>query len=435
MKRKINTHNLPFKPSKWPFFYGWFIIFAAMVGTVASVPGQTFGVSAFTEHIIDALDINRTLLSAAYLFGTIGSAFLLTWGGKLYDKVGARLTALAAASGLGLILLYLSGIDTVSAKLGAVFGEDIKPWTTFAAITFGFLLLRFCGQGMLTMTSRNMLMKWFDHRRGLANGIMGSVVALTFSGTPFVFDAAISSFGWQASWMLMGIIVLGIICTFIIIFFRDNPEACDLLPDNGKGAKPGDPKHDPDQDYTLPQARKTPAFWVYNLSVAIHALYFTAFTFHIVSIFEQVGIGKTKAFAIFIPASAIAVVARITSGWISDHIPLRLILFTFMTGVAISMGGVMLLATPVGYYMIILGNGIAGAVFGLLSTITWPRLFGRTHLGAISGFHMSWVVAFSALGPFLFGLSLKYLDSYLTAIAACLGVLFILFLRALKLEA
>ena len=47
---------------------------------------------------------------------------------------------------------------------------------------------------------------------------------------------------------------------------------------------------------------------------------------------------------------------------------------------------------------------------------------------------MSWVVAFSAVGPFLFGLSFTYLDNYMTAILASLGVLTGLFIATLKLK-
>lgn len=429
-----NSNLFPFNPGKWPFFYGWFIIIAATVGIIGSVPGQTFGISAFTEHLIEALSINRTMLSLAYLIGTIGGAFLLTWGGKVYDLIGARRTALIAAGGLGIILLYLSQVDNISSYLAGLVGQEARPAAAFIAITFGFLVLRFSGQGMLTMTSRNMLMKWFDHKRGFANGIMGAFVALAFSGTPYFFDRMITSFGWRTSWFLMGVIVLCGLLLFIAVFFRDNPEACGLQPDGGAPPKPGDPQHDPAQDYTLKEARKTLRFWVFNLTIALHAFFFTSFTFHVVSLFEQAGIDKTRAFAIFMPASLIAVTARVFCGWISDHIPLKHLLFVLIGGMAISMSGFLLLSFGAGYYMIILGNGISGGVFGLLATVTWPRYFGRTHLGAISGFHMSWVVAFSAVGPFLFGLSFSQLGSYITAILASLIFLGGLFAAALNLK-
>jgi MFS family permease len=52
------------------------------------------------------------------------------------------------------------------------------------------------------------------------------------------------------------------------------------------------------------------------------------------------------------------------------------------------------------------GNGgvIDGAVFA--------NVYGRQHQGAINGFVFTFIVAGSALGPILFGLSYDYLGSY-----------------------
>ena len=45
---------------------------------------------------------------------------------------------------------------------------------------------------------------------------------------------------------------------------------------------------------------------------------------------------------------------------------------------------------------------------GVLTNVSWPRFFGLTHLGAISGFAMSLNVAGSALGPAIFSLAERY---------------------------
>ncbi|MFO7822236.1 MAG: hypothetical protein R6V56_09325 [Lentisphaeria bacterium] len=96
--------------------------------------------------------------------------------------------------------------------------------------------------------------------------------------------------------------------------------------------------------------------------------------------------------------------------------------------------GMLLLESTAGYLMVIAGNGIAGGTFGLLMTVTWPRFYGRKHLGAISGFHMSWVVAFSAVGPSFFGIFFAFIHSYKPAVGLCLIVLGGLFYLALRTE-
>ena len=68
--------------STFPFFYGYIIIFSGTIGVLMSAPGQTIGISVFTDFLIDALGITRDSLSLAYLIGTMSSSFLLTRAGK-----------------------------------------------------------------------------------------------------------------------------------------------------------------------------------------------------------------------------------------------------------------------------------------------------------------------------------------------------------------
>ncbi|HCE06906.1 MAG TPA: hypothetical protein DEQ62_11315, partial [Verrucomicrobiales bacterium] len=57
-KTTLNTQGLwgvrtPFAPSACPFFYGWVIVFAATIGTIASIPGQTMGFTVFTDVLME----------------------------------------------------------------------------------------------------------------------------------------------------------------------------------------------------------------------------------------------------------------------------------------------------------------------------------------------------------------------------------------------
>jgi MFS family permease len=60
----------------------------------------------------------------------------------------------------------------------------------------------------------------------------------------------------------------------------------------------------------------------------------------------------------------------------------------------------------------IFGLGLSQGMMGITSAITWPRLFGLTHLGAITGFALALNVAGSAVGPFTYSLTLDLFGSY-----------------------
>ena len=111
IKQKLN--NFPFNPAKVPFFYGWVILVVATIGVLVSAPGQTMGVSTFTDYLLGNIGISRDQISTAYMFGTIASSFILTYAGKLYDKYGARWISMVTSLVMAAVLVLLSQSDRI----------------------------------------------------------------------------------------------------------------------------------------------------------------------------------------------------------------------------------------------------------------------------------------------------------------------------------
>lgn len=425
--------NIPFSPSKTRFYYGWVVLFAGTIGVLASIPGQTMGVSVFTDHLIADLEISRVQISLAYLIGTTLSGIFITYAGILYDKMGARVIAMGAGFLLGIMLIYLTKINVISISLVKIFHPEDKSAVTIILLIFGFFGIRFFGQGVLTMTSRNMVMKWFDKRRGFANALLGVFTALGFSISPKILKGMIDSYQWKETWVILAIIVgLGFVA-FSFIFFRDNPSDAGLIAD-GKVIKENKKKFKstPDKDYTLKEAIRTYSFWLFNLNLTMFALFVTALTFHLESVFHYAGYDSETAVSVFIPISLVAVSFSFIGSWLSDYTRLKYFLILSFGGMLIGMIGFILLKTPYGIPMLIAGNGITQGMFGILMSITWPRFFGLKNLGSISGFVMSFTVMGSALGPFIFSLSEKYTSSYIPIVVILSIITFSLFLLSFR---
>ncbi len=433
MKEIRLSPSRPFDPARFPFFYGWAIIFVGIIGMLMSVPGQTMGVSVFTESLLTDLVLNREQLSLSYGIGTIISSFLLTGVGKLYDKHGARIIAMIGGMGLAVTLVFLTFIPGITAFFTGIW-HNVSPviWT-LPLITIGFFGIRFFGQGVITMVSRNMVMKWFDWHRGLANGFLGMAVSVGFSSSPILLNYLIGLYEWRNTWLILAAIAGSFFVIFVWLFFRDNPQESGLIPD-GKPhqSKSNQPATHPKQDFNLAEVKKMRVFWVFNLSVAMFALYFTAMTFHIESIFKMAGMDKEMAFSIFLPGSVIALVLHLVGSTLSDYTKLKYFLYFLILGYLISMSGIVLLGDyDYAYYLVIIGHGLANGMFGILSAVTWPRFFGNKHLGAITGFNMTWVVAASAVGPFFFALLKNIQGNYdipvLILAVACIVLFFFSF--------
>ncbi len=421
--------QIPFNPARWPFFYGWMVLFWGVVGVLLSVPGQTTGVSAFIEPLIHDLGIDRFDLSVAYMIGTFSSSFLITPAGKLFDRVGARWMGGGACLLLGVVLLALSQTDHIAAALAAVFPGRHALMALLALL---FFALRFSGQGVLTMSSRNMIMKWFEHHRGLASGVSGAAITLGFSQAPALFSGIIVQRDWTGTWGLLGVLLIVLFAPLLLLFFRDNPEASGLIPDGRKhAAKNG--AEAPRKQFTLPEARRTLPFWIFSIAMALQALVMTAVTFHVESIFTQAGMTGADGFAIFPPSAYVGIATTLIGGWICDRVQLRWLLALMLAAMALNLVGLTRLAPGWPIAVIIAGNGVASGLFGLLMSVTWPRYYGREHLGAISGLCMTFMVIFSAVGPAIYGGFMKWFGGYtpahLLCLAAALG-LFALSFRA-----
>jgi len=107
-----------------------------------------------------------------------------------------------------------------------------------------------------------------------------------------------------------------------------------------------------------------------------------------------------------------------------------------MLGMLTTSTGLFWLGThPAHYWLVITGNGISWGMYVLLVAVTWPRFYGLKHLGAISGYALSWMVIGSSLGPYLFSLSYEITGSYDTIAIVVFCIALILFTMSLKVNA
>ena len=302
-------------------------------------------------------------------------------------------------------------------------------------LIIGFFALRFCGQGVLTMVSRNMIAKWFVRKRGLVVGITGIFISFGFSTSPKLLDVLIGKVGWRMTWILCALVAGFLFSIIVFIFYRDNPEECGLVPDGSLSNKKEKSIHSVKKQFTLAEARKNFAFWIFSLSLAMCALYITAVTFHIASVFASAGLSSKEAFMIFIPSSFISIAVRLLGGWISDKIKLKYLLSAFILGMIISISGMILLdGGKIPLWSLVFGNGMMSGLFALVLSIAWPTYFGRKNLGAISGLNMTIIIFFSAIGPWIFSQSLALSNSYRPAGYVCLSAVLILFILSFKAD-
>lgn len=433
LSRFLTTHSplipvtWPFDPKRSPIYYGWVVWVFSTLGFLFSIPGQTMGMAVFTDPFIEVLGLSRTELSMAYLFGTVGSSFFLTRAGRWYDQLGGRVMIAVASFALGVMVLYLSFVDRLADLLGG------HTAVTFVLILLGFFGVRFFGQGVLTSCSRNVLLLWFVRRRGLVSGVRSVVTSFGFSVAPLFLALLIAVLDWRGSLWFMAVVVGLIFALLALVFVRDNPASCGLVADGGLAEDaPAAPAEAPSK--TLQEARRSPVFWIYALSLGMHALFGTALTFHVVAIFAEAGLGRDVAFGYFFPAAVFSTAANLLASYLVDRMALKpflvIMLIAFVTGAV----GLIHLDEGWGYWVLAAGFGAGGGLWGVTSNLAFIRFFGPLHLGEVSGFNTSISVFASAIGPAAFSLAVDYLGSYTAAAKICLAMLLLLLVAAILIR-
>jgi len=465
--------DFPFRPAALPFFYGWVVLGATTLGVLCSIPGQTMGVSVFTNPLLEATGLSRVAFSNAYLVGTVASGLALTAGGAWLDRFGVRRTVLAACLGLAATLGFLSAIDVAGARLAAALGGVAREPVTWTLLAVGFTALRFTGQGMLTLASRTTLARWFVRRRGLVSALSGAFVNFGFAAAPLGLHAWITAAGWRGAWQGMALVVgvgMGLVGWLL---YRHDPEECGLRPDGDAGpavdvgageavkraagadaedageavkraagadaedareavkragrapdagrepesTSPSgreisvDPTADP-RDFTRAEALRTAAFWLVTLGVASHAMVGTGLTFHIVDLGLEAGLTEARAVAIFLPIALISVPTAFAAGAALDRWPVPRLMLAMMLSEIAMYAGMAYWADPAARALAIAGWGLSSGCFGPLTIAALPAYFGRRHLGAIQGAQMTALVLASAFGPALLAAGRDAFGSY-----------------------
>jgi len=414
-KQNIIGKNKSFlKIANFPFYYGWVILFIGSIGVLSSIPGQTMGVSVFTDYYISNLGISRVEISTAYMIGTLGSSLLISYAGIFFDRYGARIVAAIATIFLGLFILIFGFSPEIVLFFTNIFNVS-HFIIVFIVITIGFFGIRFFGQGVLTLVSKGIVAKWFGPRRGFAVGIMGLITAFGFSFAPQPLNSMINNLGWNKSLIMIALFLLVIFLPLVLIFYRAEPNKYGIEVEQGMKSKNLENKNrvmDAKIQKTVAEAKKEPLYWVILFSLGFWSLFNTAFTFHVVSIFGEIGISADQAVKIFLPISIISVCSRFLGSYLSDRIQIKYIYIAYVSSLILSSLSILLISFPIAKILIIISFGIGGGLYGMLNIVTWPKLYGRKHYGAISGFSMSIGVASSAIGPWLFSLANKFTNSY-----------------------
>ena len=364
----------------------------------ASGPGQSHTFSVFLLPISEDLGISRTSVSSAYAFATLVAAFGLPHVGRLVDRHGVR----AVLTGVGI------AFGAAAVAFGAVSG--------FVVLTLGFAALRFFGQGSLMLCAGNLASQWFDRRRGLALSLTMLGFSVSVAVHPPLAQWLTDALGWRMAWVVMGVATWLLLLLPVLLLVFDRPEVLGLRPDGSAGdtarARLEPPRDDAVVGLSLPEARRTGAFWIILASNCSFSALVTAMFFHQVSVFEAQGLDATTAASVFSISAAAMVVTTPLVGMLLDRYSTKPLYATALLSVSVALVAMSVVRDLSSAIVFSVLFGVANAAMHAHFTFVWPRFFGRRHLGSIQGVAQMGAVIGASVGPIPLGLGYDYLGGY-----------------------
>jgi MFS family permease len=316
-------------------------------------------------------------------------------------------------------------IVTALGLIAAGFLASLSMHAYWQLIALWGVVLGF-GTGLTAMVlAATVASRWFTARRGLATGLLSASSATG----QLVFLPAIAAlsehFGWRAS--LIGICGMLAVTAFAVVLLMRNYPADVDLPPYGETAIVAPPAKVPGLGslvttplLALKEASREPVFWVlfatfFICGASTNGLIQT----HFVTLCADYGIAAVSAAGLLAVIGVFDMVGTIGSGWLSDRVDNRWLLFMYY-----GLRGLSLLYLPFTTFTFY-GLSLFAVFYGLDWVATVPptvkltaERFGRDKAGLVFG----WIfcghqlgAATAALGA---GLTRTTLNTYLPAFFA-----------------
>ena len=184
-----------------------FRVLIASVALLLIGGGATFVVVVGLKPIAQEFGWPRSVPSLAFSLQFIGAGLGGITMGHLLDRIGMGKPALLGALSIGTGAIA-AGHITAAWQLHLIYG----------------VLIGFFGLGSLAAPLMANITKWYEHRRGMAVGIVASGQSLAGIVWPPIFGHAQDSIGWRGAFFWFGIFALAVMVPLSLIV-RARPPA------------------------------------------------------------------------------------------------------------------------------------------------------------------------------------------------------------------
>lgn len=396
-----------------PFFYGWYIVFAAFVVMTISAGFGFYNLSVYLEAFVDerGFSVGYTSGATAAFFVSSGVAGLGV--GWLIERYDPRWTIAGGAVIAGVVL---SGAGWVN-----------ELWQLY----FFYVLFGVGYSACALLPCTTLVARWFERKRSVAlsmasTGLSLGGILLTPISAELIERLGL---GGAAPWLGAGLF-FGI-APVAILLFRPSPASMGLAPD-------GD-------DVPETSASGDPALNGVPYQTAVRSRFFilatitfmTSMMAQVGSIAHQFSLVAGRADDRDLAALAVSVMAgfsiagRLAGGWVLPHISSRLFMGGLLIAQAIALSLYAFAATPTTLLLVAAMFGVTVGNLLMMQPLLIAEAFGTVAYARIYSTSQLFTTFGVASGPAAYGLIYEaangYAASYLYgAAASIIGLLAIM---------
>ena len=357
-----------------------FLAFGFLVALSSSF-GQTFFIGVFGPGLREEFGLTHGDWGLVYMAGTLASALVLPWSGRLIDRIDLRVFSAAVFIGLAAACFVMATAGHVAVLVLAIF------------------LLRQFGQGLMTHTSVTTMVRYFDANRGKAVSL-GSIGFSTGQAMlPFIAVLAIAAVGWRPTYAATGMILVVVVPLMLWLLKghgKRHQRHLDVLAAPPLGHAVG-------RQWTRAEVLRDPRFYVLLVGIEAPAVIVTALFFHHLHLADVKGWSHGWITGNYVVYAASSLATMLVAGRLVDRlgalrvVPLHLLPLGF---------GMVILATfdaPLWASFYLLSSGMTTGIAFTSTAAVWAEIYGVRNIGAIRSVVAAAMVFASALGPLFMG--------------------------------
>ncbi len=389
-------------------FFGWWVLFAAVVGLAASpVPFAFMTIGVFMKPLGAEFGWNRAQVSGAYFVANFMTALATPLAGMLLDRYGVRKVLFPS---------MLIG----SMSLASLYYLTNSIWHLYSV----FFLIGVMAAGVSGVLFSRVITAWFDEKRGMALGLTMSGIGLGAVITPIFAQVLIDQYGWREAYLGLGSVMLVVGFPTVFFLLRESPLEMGLNADGKRKEKQLRPGEQATATgVAFRDAWHKSAFWMIGISFLLYSFGLNGIIAHLIPLMTDRQFDVTSAALAASIMGTLIMFSRAGVGLLLDYFfaPHVAMIF-FLLGAS----GLLFLALGESSILVFLGAVLVGSGIGAQTNIMSfliGRHFGLVAYGTIYGYMYSAFIIGASVSPLALGLMFEMRGSYNAMLYINVGVI------------